>query len=597
MAVIQDPFHGLIDGILQGHAIATQLRQQSLQEEQFQRAKERDSREAQLQQLEMQGKDLQMREHFNKVTRPIQNGMVEGGGEGLGGGDIQGPAIRTQQTGGDSMPVPQDLSGGYQATDTLDQLRNLPQSQQSVTPFTPFRKPDSARTVKYKDSQGNLLQGELKSDDEQRQADIDDQVKKQNALETARMQTAATAQQALLQMQRKQRGVPVPADLQAEYPPSRYPDGLLPEEIDQRLKDKEGIDLGKQNIRKTTLEADELQRKLDLLKNAKPEDGLKLIDQVVPPDVKGNGPLNFRTKAMYSAAVSRGDLAGAQDVIKKAADEVRQLEVATDPRVQAAKVNVAVNSQTAKDNARTPSQQAVDLMAEDALNGKAPSSRNQVLYAHVMERAAELAKERGLTNQQVIMQRNAAGAYKGALGTMTKNAASIEAFSQLANKNIALLQAEMKKLPDTGAKFLNTPVRSLVGQFGSGVAGFTAALLPVQSELARVLNSANASGVLTNEARAEIQQAIGPNMTVAGLQSALGVFQKEMANRKETNEAAVKDLQEKSVAGGGAAALPNGGGKPADAKTIQQFLDANGNDKEKTRKALTDAGWTIPKGN
>ena len=43
-----------------------------------------------------------------------------------------------------------------------------------------------------------------------------------------------------------------------------------------------------------------------------------------------------------------------------------------------------------------------------------------------------------------------------------------------------------------------------------------------------------------------------------------------------------------------AVALPDGGGRNADANVIKQFLDANGNDKVKARQALADKGWKIP---
>jgi hypothetical protein len=103
--------------------------------------------------------------------------------------------------------------------------------------------------------------------------------------------------------------------------------------------------------RKTGLEADELQRKLDMIKNTKPADVLALVDGVVPPDVKANRALNLRTKIMVSAKLQQGDFAGAQDVIKTAAAEMRQLEVATDPRVQAGKINVAIQGAVGRENA------------------------------------------------------------------------------------------------------------------------------------------------------------------------------------------------------------------------------------------------------
>jgi hypothetical protein len=67
------------------------------------------------------------------------------------------------------------------------------------------------------------------------------------------------------------------------------------------------------------------------------------------------------------------------------------------------------------------------------------------------------------------------------------------------------------------------------------------------------------------------------------LPSALRVFQKH-------------GLDPTAAPGGGSGGgLPQGGGKAATADVIKQYLGANGNDKVKARKALTDAGWIIPK--
>ena len=46
----------------------------------------------------------------------------------------------------------------------------------------------------------------------------------------------------------------------------------------------------------------------------------------------------------------------------------------------------------------------------------------------------------------------------------------------------------------------------------------------------------------------------------------------------------------------GGGTLPQGAGKAANAGIINLYLKSTGGDKDKTRKALTDAGWTIPTG-
>ena len=93
MAIIQDPFKGLIDGVLQGHAIAQQLHQQSLQEEAYERRKQQDAREAQLQDL-----DTQMR--FTQYGRPVQPGsnVVEQSASGTLPGVVPGLPGQTYGT-------------------------------------------------------------------------------------------------------------------------------------------------------------------------------------------------------------------------------------------------------------------------------------------------------------------------------------------------------------------------------------------------------------------------------------------------------------------------------------------------------------------
>lgn len=70
MAVIQDPFSGLLDGVLQGHAIAQQLRHQAMQEEAYQRQLKRDDQERQLQDI-----DAQMK--IGAAGRPVVGNMVD----------------------------------------------------------------------------------------------------------------------------------------------------------------------------------------------------------------------------------------------------------------------------------------------------------------------------------------------------------------------------------------------------------------------------------------------------------------------------------------------------------------------------------------
>lgn len=355
--------------------------------------------------------------------------------------------------------------------------------------------------------------------------------------------------------------------------------------------------------------------KADAVKNAM-SNPQALLDQV---DQLGlDKPAAMRTKAMVQFSLQRGDYDGAIKAIDLASSKQADIEKEIDPRVQKNKIDTAVAQgkamspviveraaaeQAAKDAARMPSAPALDLMAEDALNGKYPSSRSPVMYAKVMERAAALAQERGMSNQQVLLSRNAASANKAALNSVTKQYETLKPFAEMAEKNADILEQKMGAVTNLGAPVLNTPLRELEQKFGgnTSVTAFKAALMPVQADFARILNSPTGGGVLSDHAREEMQTAISAGATPAQIKSALDVFRQDARNRKDSYEANIADLQHRSIAANAtnppapqtSAALPQGAGKAIDKATVQQFYKAAGNDPAKARQLAVANGWKI----
>jgi len=92
------------------------------------------------------------------------------------------------------------------------------------------------------------------------------------------------------------------------------------------------------------------------------------------------------------------------------------------------------------------------------------------------------------------------------------------------------------------------------------------------------------------------QQIPGDTVWSPVLPSARAVFQKYGMTETGATPAPPQHAGRGGVGGGTpGAGLPRGAGKAADAGVIKQFLDANGGDKDAARKALGDYGWTIPK--
>lgn len=335
------------------------------------------------------------------------------------------------------------------------------------------------------------------------------------------------------------------------------------------------------------------------LKAMTPADWDAKVDSVIPP-TGTRKELNQATKTLVHGYIQRGLPDKAEAIIKDAYDQVGRTQTAVDTAKATApiKINLATAEQNAKDKARLPGDDAVDLMAEELLNGKTPSSKNPILYAQVYKRAAELAKERGLTNQQVILERNAAGANKIALNAVNKQYETLKPFAAMAEKNADILEQKSKLVSDLGASILNTPLRDLESNFtgNTNVAAFRAALMPVQADFARILNSPTGGGVLSDDSRREMSKAIKPGATVGEIKAALDVFRNDARNRKEGYEASIKDLTERSVAGGDRSKtndLPKGNGARIDKATAKKFYDAAGGDPKKAQKLAEDNNWKV----
>lgn len=618
MAVIQDPFHGLIDGILQGHAIAHQLRQQSLQEEQFQRSKERDAREAHLQDMQMQHQDLQDRVLNNKIARPIVNGLVQGGGTGLGGGDTQGPAIQKYQTGGDQpdMPVPQDTGAPYQATDALDQLRNLPTTQERVTPFTSYRVPDKTRKYTTLDSQGNKQDFELKSDDEQKQSLIDDEIKKQSSLADAASVNEFRRGQFVRKAQLASEAGGVPS---RGFTSLGVPDGtpLTRAEftqlaLHQASLEKEGrIDVAPGHNIYTPMSPE--QRAAGGTPAPGTPPGLSLIASGGPE--KQTPEEDYLDAAAKKLGLkSRKEMS--QEQQNKALGEYAQYH--GDPVLR----NLAVQSKQLQEQmlklqqGNMPTPDDYKLFAQSLLDRSLSPTQFAELKAGRMGnlqpgRVFRLAKEMDPTYSMARSEFE----FKAMEQTEKDFTSGNEATLVRANNNVlehlGLLDQAGQALKNGDIPALNSIANAFgvaTGKSAKTTYDLIAKRVSAESEKAFVPGAGSAAERAAGST--DFSSNLNPEQRQNNIRATIHLHDSQQHNlvdqytrgtygqgQQKLFTPSAMATRDRLLGNGGAAALPNGGGKPADAKTIQQFLDANSNDKEKTRKALTDAGWTIPKGN
>jgi hypothetical protein len=164
------------------------------------------------------------------------------------------------------------------------------------------------------------------------------------------------------------------------------------------------------------------------------------------------------------------------------------------------------------------------------------------IRSKIINRAAEL-----YPNLDVAANKAGFGADQGALQQLTKQANAVEAFEKTAGANLDRFLDIAKDVADSGVPWVNKPYRtirrSLMGD--PKLAAFDAARLTAQNEIARVLNSANATGVISDRARKEMEQALSPDATFAQIVSAARLFKADMLTRREAYRAQIAELQQK----------------------------------------------------
>jgi hypothetical protein len=148
------------------------------------------------------------------------------------------------------------------------------------------------------------------------------------------------------------------------------------------------------------------------------------------------------------------------------------------------------------------------------------------------------------------------------LGQQQKMQDAVQGFMATADKNAALLQESLKKIPDTGSPLFNQPLRA----FTSTVAGdpnlsqFATYLQSVQNEYGRIISQPNLAGQLTDSARHEAETLARSDATVPQLLASLQALQNEGTNRLVSVGEQIQRIQQRMQAGPGGAA-PGAGGR------------------------------------
>lgn len=167
--------------------------------------------------------------------------------------------------------------------------------------------------------------------------------------------------------------------------------------------------------------------------------------------------------------------------------------------------------------------------------GPAVMAQNQ----KIMNRAAELH-----SGQSIVEGSAAFKANQASLVSLQKNVDQVDGFEKTAGKNLDVFLNQAKKVVDSGIPLINQPVRSVVGNMGgTDQIAFNTARTTALTEIAKVLSSSNASGVLSDSARHEVEGLIGKDATLAQIYSAAGILKQDMANRHQSYQDQIDDIK------------------------------------------------------
>jgi hypothetical protein len=143
---------------------------------------------------------------------------------------------------------------------------------------------------------------------------------------------------------------------------------------------------------------------------------------------------------------------------------------------------------------------------------------------------------------------SAQGGFKAdvnSLSNLVKMTDNVTAFENTAGQNADMLINAGKRVIDSGAPWVNTPLRS-VNQRALGTADvpvYNAARQVVLNEYARILSSANMSGVLSDQARKEVESFLPENATLKQTVDVLSLLKRDAANRKRSYLQQIDDIK------------------------------------------------------
>lgn len=297
------------------------------------------------------------------------------------------------------------------------------------------------------------------------------------------------------------------------------------------------------------------------LKSMNDQNWADYIDRVIEDHAS---PLYRRTMQMVDFYRRQGNLKAADDAVKAAGEQLGRTEsaVATAKATAPIKIDVAAATAGARaDMAGLTDDDYKRAGEQYARTGVMPAmGRDSVTRGKIVHFGNEWARGEGLSTKDIVTMQAAYSGDKESLKKFQTQRDQIVSFEQTARKNLDLMVEAGKKLADSGSRILNRPLRSINRNLLSTdeQAAFDAAQLIARNEVAKVTSGGGLSGVVSDTARREMEQAMGQDPTISNMIAVANILKKDMQNRHESMDATLSDIRAR-IGGGGVAPQPAGG--------------------------------------
>lgn len=318
-----------------------------------------------------------------------------------------------------------------------------------------------------------------------------------------------------------------------------------------------------------------------LLPTAQSQDEWDKALSLAPPDtraklVEAYGDTYSPEAAKRAAVVSmtpekRAELAGQAE--SRALTAAGQKETATYHRAQLGLEAQRVANEEGSTPNLTP--EALDVVANQfAMTGQLPpmgmGAKAAKMRSDVINRAAEMFKGLDIPTQQAAFKAN-----RDSLVKMQGQRDAISAFEETAKKNMDVFLDAAGKVVDTGSPMANSLARHVTGKMLGSVdqAKYDAARSVLLPEIARIITNPSLTGVLSDNARKEVDEFNPQTATLAQTVAVMRLLKQDMGNRATSLDDGIAAIQKRI------ATPPGQRSRPAatdDAGGSVQLIDPSG---------------------